>query len=79
MGWCTPRRVEDGVGVVVRVGRGGRQERRLRVALLLQVGDDGVPRELRLSDDAHDALELLAVQRELEAALGQVERQLEHL
>mmetsp|Transcript_8178 Transcript_8178/g.19177 ORF Transcript_8178/g.19177 Transcript_8178/m.19177 type:complete len:262 (+) Transcript_8178:495-1280(+) len=54
-------------------------ERHLREALLLQVGDDGVARELRLLDDSNDALKLLHVQRELELALSHVNDHLAHL
>eukprot|EP00962_Isochrysis_galbana_P057468 scaffold29832_cov112-Isochrysis_galbana.AAC.7 len=54
-------------------------ERNLRVALLLQVGDDGVARQLRLLDDPDHALKLLLVQRQLELALGHVDQHLAHL
>mmetsp|Transcript_40883 Transcript_40883/g.108058 ORF Transcript_40883/g.108058 Transcript_40883/m.108058 type:complete len:603 (-) Transcript_40883:232-2040(-) len=51
----------------------------LRVALLLQVGDDRVPRQLLLLDDANHLVKLLLVQAQLEVALSRVDDELAHL
>ena len=48
----------------------------LRVALLLQVGDDGMAAEFGLLDDAHHLVKLLLVQAELEVALGRIDDEL---
>eukprot|EP00965_Chrysotila_dentata_P101109 3339102-Pleurochrysis_carterae.AAC.1 len=59
--------------------KGGQRPRPLESKMKQAVGDDGVAGELRLLDDADDALELLLVEAELELALGHVHNHLAHL
>ena len=65
--------------VEARLLVGDEVEGDLREALLLEVGDDRVAAELRLLHDADHAVELVAVERELERALRDVDDDLAHL
>ena len=51
-------------------------QRHLGEALLLQVGDDRLPRELRVADHGQDLVELALDERELEHVLGGVDLEL---